>query len=241
MTPEPKEVTEARTWHANPMADAAEASGHVADLLRVYDALTTQSQRLHDLVRHQRGPLHDADLITDDEYARLAADHGAVARLESYDALIAKLREVAAERDGAVMHSITLQEANVTLLRWQSTAPAPHLDHLLAMVRSLAASDEGPRALRECSAAGVEAEIHRAFAAERINREKSEHAAADARKASEAMEARALDAERERDEARAEVGRLAMRDGIAASWCPYDGAELTGYGCCDVCGYEDRR
>ncbi len=45
---------------------------------------------------------------------------------------------------------------------------------------------------------------------------------------------------KERDEARAEVGRLAKRDGLAASWCPTDGAELTGYGCCDVCGYEDR-
>lgn len=42
--------------------------------------------RLHDLVRHQRGALHEAGLITDAEYAALASDHGAVARLEGYDA-----------------------------------------------------------------------------------------------------------------------------------------------------------
>lgn len=50
-------------------------------------AMLDAQQREHDLVRHQRGPLHDAGLITDAEYAALAADHGAVARLESYDTL----------------------------------------------------------------------------------------------------------------------------------------------------------
>jgi hypothetical protein len=64
--------------------------------------------RLHDLIRHQRGPLHDAGLITDAEYAALAADHGAVARLEGYDALRAEndrlraaLTERTTERDDA--------------------------------------------------------------------------------------------------------------------------------------------
>jgi hypothetical protein len=42
-------------------------------------------QRAHDLVRHQRGALYDEGLITDEEYALLAGEHGAVARLEGYD------------------------------------------------------------------------------------------------------------------------------------------------------------
>ena len=51
------------------------------------ESTEARDQRLHDLVRHQRGPLHDAGLITDAEYAALAGDHGAVTRLEGYDAL----------------------------------------------------------------------------------------------------------------------------------------------------------
>jgi hypothetical protein len=50
------------------------------------DAREQANQRLPDLVRHQRGALHEAGLITDAEYAALASDHGAVARLEGYDA-----------------------------------------------------------------------------------------------------------------------------------------------------------
>lgn len=42
-------------------------------------------QRLFDLLRYCRGTLHEADLISDEEYATLAEDHGAVARLEGYD------------------------------------------------------------------------------------------------------------------------------------------------------------
>lgn len=53
--------------------------------------------RLLDLVRHQRGALLDADLITEDEYASLAAEQGAVARLEEYDAMRARLAAVEAK------------------------------------------------------------------------------------------------------------------------------------------------
>ena len=56
------------------------------------EGLNAEIERLRDLVRHQRGPLHDAELITDAEYAALAADHGAVARLTGYD-------EMRTERD----------------------------------------------------------------------------------------------------------------------------------------------
>lgn len=43
-------------------------------------------QRLWDLVRYSRGTLHNEGLVTDDEYAELAKDHAAVARLEADDA-----------------------------------------------------------------------------------------------------------------------------------------------------------
>jgi len=54
----------------------------------------SEAHRLRDLVRHQRGPLHDADLITDEEYAALAADAGAVARLLGYDEMRRELAEL---------------------------------------------------------------------------------------------------------------------------------------------------
>ncbi len=60
-------------------------------------AQASEMQRLRDLVRHQRGPLHESGLITDAEYAALAGDHGAVARLEGYDTALARVRELEAE------------------------------------------------------------------------------------------------------------------------------------------------
>lgn len=48
--------------------------------------LKQDTQRLWDLVRYMRGALHTAELITDGESAALAEDHGAVARLEAWDA-----------------------------------------------------------------------------------------------------------------------------------------------------------
>lgn len=59
-------------------------------------ALRAERDRLCDLVRHQRGPLHDAGLLTDAEYAALAADAGAVARLEGYDAARAEVERLRA-------------------------------------------------------------------------------------------------------------------------------------------------
>lgn len=45
------------------------------------------NRRLWDLVRYQRMELHDAELISDQEYADLASDHGSVKRLETYESL----------------------------------------------------------------------------------------------------------------------------------------------------------
>lgn len=57
-------------------------------------ALLSERDRLRDLVRHQRGALYDAGLLTEAEYATLAADSAAVARLEGYDALRAGLANI---------------------------------------------------------------------------------------------------------------------------------------------------
>ena len=57
----------------------------IAEVEAERDAARDEATRLRDLVRHQRGPLHDAELITDAEYAALASDAGAVARLRGYD------------------------------------------------------------------------------------------------------------------------------------------------------------
>lgn len=65
-------------------------------------AMVREVERLRDLVRHQRGALYDAGLVTDEEYAALAADTGAVARLEGYDRLRARIAEL--ERHEASLH-----------------------------------------------------------------------------------------------------------------------------------------
>lgn len=51
--------------------------------------------RLFDLVRHQRSELHQAGLITDEEYTYLVGQgNTSVKRLESYDHMRAKLAEI---------------------------------------------------------------------------------------------------------------------------------------------------
>lgn len=64
-------------------------------LLTTVEYLKGQNQRLSDLVRHQRGALYDAELITDEEYAALVEDPGAVSRLETIDELREKIRGAA--------------------------------------------------------------------------------------------------------------------------------------------------
>jgi len=70
---------------------------------------TSIDQRLWDLVRHQRAELHDEDLITDEEYAALAFDHGAVGRLESYD-------ELRADRDRLAADALSTRKAILFIL-----------------------------------------------------------------------------------------------------------------------------
>lgn len=54
--------------------------------------MSIPADRLRDLVRQMRHPLHQEDLITDEEYAELVLNTpGAVARLESYDDIRARL------------------------------------------------------------------------------------------------------------------------------------------------------
>lgn len=141
--------------------------------------------------------------------------------LAAAPSLAATIVALSEERGRTQEHVIRLTEENVKLLRWQSVAADAHLDHLCAMVTSLAANDETPRSLRSISAEGVVSELRRAFDAERVNRAKSEAESVALRRAAEDMEGRALDAEKERDEARAECDRL--RDILSCErgeWAP---------------------
>lgn len=65
----------------------------IRDLKRELDETRKRLGRLFDLVRHQRGELHEAELITDEEYVALAAAQGSVRRLETYDGLRKRLAE----------------------------------------------------------------------------------------------------------------------------------------------------
>ena len=84
------------------------------DVMRAeLEASEKERQRLFDLVRYQRAELHEAGLISDDEYFALASSPQSkecVARLEGYDAMKAQLESVkkqlaAAQRDiGALVN-----------------------------------------------------------------------------------------------------------------------------------------
>jgi hypothetical protein len=56
-----------------------------------------ENERLRDLVRYSRHDLHDAELITDDEFAALLSVDGSVTRLENYDAMRATIEDLHAE------------------------------------------------------------------------------------------------------------------------------------------------
>ena len=71
-------------------------SDRIADLQRQLAEVKGEVERLTDLVRYQRGPLLEAELITQDEYQELLQIPGSVGRLHGYDNLRAdsqRLRE----------------------------------------------------------------------------------------------------------------------------------------------------
>ncbi len=66
-------------------------NGTVETLTHENTSLRGQVERYHDLVRYQRAELHEAGLITDEEYAKLLSDPKSVDRLEGYDATKSQL------------------------------------------------------------------------------------------------------------------------------------------------------
>lgn len=78
-------------WQANPSIQK------IADrLLAAYQEGKKEGEahklRLLDLVRYQRAELHEAGLITMDEYAMLAGEKGSRERLENYDDLRERIK-----------------------------------------------------------------------------------------------------------------------------------------------------
>ena len=126
------------------------ASGGGADA-SVVDPRDAEITRLRDLVRHQRGALHDEGLIDDAEYAALAADAGAVARLQDYDEVraalsrrnadIAVLRDILSGSQRTFASALAGRDAEVAELRARMPTE-PEAVAILAWVAKL----EGVRA-----------------------------------------------------------------------------------------------
>lgn len=103
----------------------------------------TDMQRMWDLVRQQRMELFESDLITQDEYAALAVDHPAVARLESYDELRSQAQKYKANLATA---RAELFEANKQLAETRGIAGELYaaLDELRVRYKSLFNTHERP-------------------------------------------------------------------------------------------------
>lgn len=80
---------------------ADECTGMVTKLLW-YEArvkeLEGENERLLDLVRYQRGPLFDTELITREEYESLLQIQGSVSRLHGYDRIREDLKAIYEQR-----------------------------------------------------------------------------------------------------------------------------------------------
>jgi hypothetical protein len=96
--------------------------------------LTAEVARLRDLVRHQRGELYEADLISDDEYANLVVTDGkaSVARLHTYDDLRFENVKLAAE-----VERLRLTEDEVKAIKYFSAPQWTRFHPLWAVLDSL--------------------------------------------------------------------------------------------------------
>ncbi len=110
--------------------DCATRDKQIADL-------TATNQRLADLVRYKRHDLHNEDLISNEEYAEIVANQGAVNRLEGYDTAKAKFK---AERDQLIT-SLQRAEKEVERLTADLFGTAAvatrHADQYIASLREL--------------------------------------------------------------------------------------------------------
>jgi len=82
------------------------------------EELRSEVERLRDLVRHQRGELYEADLISDEEYANLVVTDGkaSVARLHTYDDLRFENANLKAEVERLRLELISLHSERQRLL-----------------------------------------------------------------------------------------------------------------------------
>lgn len=103
--------------------------------------ITTENQRVWDLLRFCRSELHTEDLITNDEYADLAMDYKSVSRLHSYDVLRSKLEEawetasVAVETRNRAQESASANALEKQRLREVLTSVADKLMNMAPYVR----------------------------------------------------------------------------------------------------------
>jgi hypothetical protein len=145
---------EAATMRAWAEEAAKAENANAEDLEAARDTI----QRLTDLVRYQRGPLHDTGLISDEEYADLAGDHAAVARLKGHDALRAALTAAQAEA------SLLQQEAHIhRVIGDKLVAEVEHLRAQVAELQALGvslhkAADVGAQAERAAVVAWIRIE-----------------------------------------------------------------------------------
>lgn len=86
-------------------------------------AMQKLNQRVHDLVRFMRQELHKEGLITDEEYTELAMDRAeCIKRLDDYDGVIQKCKELAASKRPSGLVSVLIQEIrdlNERLVDWK--------------------------------------------------------------------------------------------------------------------------
>lgn len=110
-------------------------------------ALQATNQRLADLVRYERHTLHETGLISDEEYAEILQNPGAVDRLEGYDAAqreIGKLHSecarLIAERDAeyAAVNKLGEQIQRLTAERDAALAKLADVEQANRLARDIA-------------------------------------------------------------------------------------------------------